>query len=228
MPDSTCKWPGCERPARTRGFCQRDYQRGKTQGNLTDPWLDWTGATPHPQPPECRWPGCSDSPRTRGLCSMHYGRGDRMGNLSDPWLTWQQFPECVTCGGSFQASRATQKYCSRECSRSFWIDDNRDRYRDMCARAASVRRARTRTVLSEPFTVAEVRDARGDDCYLCSRPIDFALRYPNPLAPSLDHIKPISLGGGHVLSNVAMTHLVCNIRKGNRQAATPPEAIKTT
>jgi 5-methylcytosine-specific restriction endonuclease McrA len=36
------------------------------------------------------------------------------------------------------------------------------------------------------------------------------------MGPSLDHIEPLSLGGKHVPENVQITHLACNMAKGNR------------
>jgi 5-methylcytosine-specific restriction endonuclease McrA len=51
-------------------------------------------------------------------------------------------------------------------------------------------------------------------CSLCSRPIDHALTWPDPLSKSVDHIVPLSKGGTHEQSNLAWTHLVCNLKKG--------------
>lgn len=53
-------------------------------------------------------------------------------------------------------------------------------------------------------------------CGICALPVDRALSYPDPMSPSLDHVKPLSLGGHHVMGNVQLAHLSCNIRKGNR------------
>lgn len=53
-------------------------------------------------------------------------------------------------------------------------------------------------------------------CGLCSLPVDRAVSYPDPLSPSLDHVIPLSLGGHHVMENVQLAHLSCNVRKGNR------------
>jgi len=35
--------------------------------------------------------------------------------------------------------------------------------------------------------------------------------------PSLDHIVPLSKGGEHSYANTQPAHLLCNIRKGNRE-----------
>lgn len=38
-----------------------------------------------------------------------------------------------------------------------------------------------------------------------------------PRYASIDHVKPLSKGGEHTMNNVQLTHLKCNLRKGNRQ-----------
>jgi 5-methylcytosine-specific restriction endonuclease McrA len=53
-------------------------------------------------------------------------------------------------------------------------------------------------------------------CNICSEPVDRNLSWPDPMSPSLDHVLPLSLGGHHTMENVALAHLSCNVRKGNR------------
>ena len=53
-------------------------------------------------------------------------------------------------------------------------------------------------------------------CNICTDPVDRDLSWPDPMSPSLDHVLPLSLGGHHTLENVALAHLSCNVRKGNR------------
>ncbi len=43
-----------------------------------------------------------------------------------------------------------------------------------------------------------------------------AKRHPDPKSASIDHIIPISRGGGDVKANVQLTHFSCNIAKNNR------------
>ncbi|NKT05174.1 hypothetical protein GS485_11095 [Rhodococcus hoagii] len=40
--------------------------------------------------------------------------------------------------------------------------------------------------------------------------------YPHPKSASLDHVIPLSCGGAHDPSNVALAHLACNVAKGDR------------
>lgn len=69
---------------------------------------------------------------------------------------------------------------------------------------------------SETLVAADVFERDGWVCGICGERIDSAVSYPDPLSVSLDHIIPLSNGGGHVLANVQASHLVCNVRKGNR------------
>ena len=56
--------------------------------------------------------------------------------------------------------------------------------------------------------------ASGDVCAICGRPIDKALRFPDPMSASVDHIIPIAKGG-HPSDpqNLQLTHLICNQMK---------------
>lgn len=53
-------------------------------------------------------------------------------------------------------------------------------------------------------------------CGLCGEVIDKGLAWPDPMSASVDHIVPLSLGGAHSQDNLQWTHLVGNVRKGNR------------
>jgi HNH endonuclease len=46
-------------------------------------------------------------------------------------------------------------------------------------------------------------------CKLCRRPVSYEDASP-------DHKVPLSKGGEHVIENLQLSHLVCNLRKGNR------------
>lgn len=65
------------------------------------------------------------------------------------------------------------------------------------------RRARARVVRAESH------------CAICGDLVDKALKWPDPMSPSVDHIDPIALGGANLdRANHALTHLHCNIAKG--------------
>ena len=59
--------------------------------------------------------------------------------------------------------------------------------------------------------------ARGDRCWLCGDPIDYALPPDADWAFSVDHIKPWSLAPElrEDPANLAAAHSLCNKRRGN-------------
>lgn len=80
-------------------------------------------------------------------------------------------------------------------------------------------------VVVESFTKEDVRRVKGDQCYICTKDIDFNLPWPDPKSASLDHIKPLSRGGAHTVANTAMVHLLCNQRKGAREVVDSVVAV---
>lgn len=57
-------------------------------------------------------------------------------------------------------------------------------------------------------------------CYLCGHWVDKALPKGHPMAPEVEHIIPIALGGKpYDRSNAALSHMICNRRKGASLAA---------
>lgn len=54
-------------------------------------------------------------------------------------------------------------------------------------------------------------------CGICGKPVDFSYRNPHPLAPTVDHIIPVSKGGHPSdLSNLQLAHRCCNREKSDK------------
>lgn len=73
------------------------------------------------------------------------------------------------------------------------------------------RRMRAQFVAPVDFDYIVRRD-RGL-CGICRKPVNLRLRYPHPMAASMDHIVPLSRGGTHEPRNVRLAHTCCNSRK---------------
>lgn len=63
---------------------------------------------------------------------------------------------------------------------------------------------------------ALVRERDGDDCFVCGKPIDFALPAGTWMGPSLEHVIPIAAGGSRSgPANLRLSHAFpCNHAKG--------------
>lgn len=90
-----------------------------------------------------------------------------------------------------------------------WAKDNPERAANNLRHALEKRRARMRNVPYEKIDREEIYQKDGMICGICGKPLersDF----------TVDHIIPISKGGGHVFGNVHSAHRVCNIRRGTK------------
>lgn len=111
--------------------------------------------------------------------------------------------ECLHCGTPLPRSmRADAVFCSEKCNyaahalqrklRARTGDENKPGY----LRAAICKRDKWR-------------------CGICGERVNPTLEHPHPRAASLDHIVPVSEGGGNEPANLRLVHLVCNLRRRN-------------
>lgn len=89
-----------------------------------------------------------------------------------------------------------------------WNDRRRDNYHRR-------RALKKRVTTGDPVSLAYIRERDRDRCHLCGKRIG-KRAWPHPLSPSLDHVIPLTKGGGHDSANVRLAHLACNSAKGNR------------
>lgn len=81
------------------------------------------------------------------------------------------------------------------------------------------RRALKRELPADNIRPLDVYERDEWTCGLCNEAVPRDAKYPDPLSPSIDHVLPLSKGGHHVMENVQLAHLACNVRKGNRVEA---------
>lgn len=54
-------------------------------------------------------------------------------------------------------------------------------------------------------------------CGICGHEVDFSLKFPHPLSPTIDHIIPVAKGGHPSdISNLQLAHFWCNRQKSDK------------
>ena len=122
---------------------------------------------------------------------------------------------CCQCGKQFipaygsKRRRLCSEFCARKWSHS---RDNPSRRAASLRRAARLRGANTLSTI-DPKQIYK-RD--GWTCQICGSRVIKRRKasHLHPLAATIDHIVPVSLGGAHVESNLQTAHRICNSLKG--------------
>lgn len=203
MRDGTCSIEGCERgPIKARGWCSTHYSRWQRNGDAAaDVPVNTDLATPSECGTRskytlgCRCTECRDAGRKY---AAEYRR---------KWSTKTLEPD------DHRHGRSSGYIMGCRCDRcSEWRRND-----PATIRARRKRKNKIRGVTnSDPYTTDEIGDRDDWRCQLCRRKVNRELSHPDPMAPSIDHIIPISHGGADTRANVQLAHLRCNIVKGNR------------
>lgn len=73
------------------------------------------------------------------------------------------------------------------------------------------------------FSRRQIRSLRrrdGDNCWLCQKPVDFAITDPqDPGYRTRDHVVPRSQNGPGGLGNFRLAHRECNEKRGRETSA---------
>ena len=89
------------------------------------------------------------------------------------------------------------------------IEARRARYR--------IKTVKRHSLINKPSRLAadEVVRIYGNDCAVCSEPIDLTLLRTSKMGLTVDHWIPLSKGGSDDMSNLRPAHWICNRRKSN-------------
>lgn len=115
--------------------------------------------------------------------------------------------QCVVCNTSF-ITRHVDITCSDECQD--------ERARDIKHSAEQRRRARERKAFVANVNRKQIFKRDGHRCHICKAMTNPKATVPNPKAPTIDHIIPLSKGGTHEPANVATACFMCNCIKSDR------------
>jgi len=105
--------------------------------------------------------------------------------------------------------RAENVEKARESARK-WYNSNPDKTH----RQTALRRARKNSVKSVSYNKSDIYTRDNGVCYLCDEPINLNIKWPDIKSFSIDHVIPLSKGGGDTPDNVKSSHLFCNLSKG--------------
>ena len=163
----------------------------------------------------CRWCG-TEVTRTVGIngnsdfCSARCKNKDK--NERERLVREAGKPtdrRCAWCGvDTPQSMRADAHFCSAACN-------SHAHHTSRKARARGGKGVRSRPLLS----FVEIAERDHWMCGICHKPVNRKRIFPDPLAGSLDHIMPLSVGGSDEdPANVQLAHFRCNWSKGNRPA----------
>lgn len=129
---------------------------------------------------------------------------------------------CKLCGKQFESYSGKNVYCSNDCCKRA----NRANARRNGERTGNHRhRAHMYGVAYEPgITLRKVYERDGGVCYICgcktnrndSWHDENGYHVCGSTYPTIDHVVPMSKGGGHVWSNVRLACRQCNSAKGDR------------
>ena len=132
---------------------------------------------------------------------------------------------CI-CGKEFKSLDGALT-CSYECKKLYkflrtkgWNELQREKnpnYLRIRAAAQRRRHSKKKMVVVEKFSDIEIFERDDWTCGICNNFVEKDMKYPDPLCATIDHIVPISRGGGHTHNNVQLAHFVCNRKKGNKE-----------
>jgi hypothetical protein len=116
---------------------------------------------------------------------------------------------CMWCGDSLtQEMRSDAKFCSADCNSRAHRTTRKYRRR----LGESGVRPRKQPLIN----FAQIAGRDHWRCGLCGGAVSKKREHPDPLAPSIDHIVPLSKGGDNEPANLQLTHLRCNLSKRDR------------
>lgn len=135
--------------------------------------------------------------------------------LTERPSTWRWVAgSCAECGENFVGEwhpRWPCRFCSNACINRV----ARRKHRAVYGRLDDPRkRARRYGVAYEPLKRTEIFERDGYCCQICGRQTLRKAKVPNPRAPTVDHIVPMSEGGDHLYINVQCACFECNWKKG--------------
>jgi len=212
-----CSVENCRDTLYAKGFCLKHYRKFKKYG---DPLA---GRVYNKNKRYCLVADCKNDGDFGGYCFSHYSKIRKYG---DPLVGVMYEKGGICCISGCGKQTSGKGLCSKHYDEKYRKDGKQkisqrkyqktEKARQKGLRNYHTRRARQLGVDSEKFNNIEIFERDKWTCSLCGKAVNKRLKYPDPKSPSLDHIIPLSRGGGHTRNNVQLAHLHCNLVKSNK------------
>lgn len=217
---ATCKEDGCTRTAQARLMCSTHY---------ADWYRKLNGRSYKTHSKTCAFcgHGYETKEKRTTYCSLECAKRDYAGWSKSrevaayvkPYVDRTIKPlhvrttnrltsgKCKVCDAWF-ISQHMDVTCSDECKRSY--------ARALKQEHKHRRRARKRLAFVSPVSRKRVFESDGYKCHICGKKTLKTKQVPHPMAPTIDHVIPLSKGGTHEPVNCRTAHFMCNALKGDR------------
>ena len=157
--------------------------------------------------------------------------------MAESTRAWAKERLCILCGARDWEPNGRRKFCSSRCSQLHRRAGGNVPRQSNCTKCGvtidlfeespkSGRKRRADTLLCRTchrsrylrhgVSAMELFNRDGAGCSICGSDIDMTLRHPDLLSATVDHVLPVSRGGGHEPENLALAHLTCNVTKQSR------------
>lgn len=113
---------------------------------------------------------------------------------------------CAVCGEKFQSRHPNAKYCSKKCRKQHDHMTYQPKLRSRCRKYG--------VPFTPGITKQDVIDKYHGKCCMCGKQTDSKGDIKD--WPTIDHVIPLSNGGGHEWDNVQLLCYSCNSRKGTK------------
>ena len=164
---------------------------------------------------ECSVCSKSESERLKRIRLLEQKEEKEREKRHDRKIIQVSFPTCLNCGMIVAKARTVCDKCKLEAKRESY------RRKDV-KRRSNLRRVKR----DKDISLKRLYDRDNGICYLCGKVCDFNdSKYIDGIFivgnnyPTVEHIKPISLGGSDTWDNIKLACLYCNSKKGNREVA---------
>jgi 5-methylcytosine-specific restriction endonuclease McrA len=158
-------------------------------------------------------------------CSDECSNDAKSKRVRERELASRQPIKCGECGVMFLQYNEKQKYCSLKCERK----NAKKRHPPVGKLRKRMRKYGTQK-RDKGVTLRAVMARDKGICHICGGKVNISDHTHDERGfficgsnyPTIDHVLPLSRGGGHTWDNVRLSHHLCNSVKGNREAYAAP------